>query len=732
MKTIAYLSFCFILLGCGESEKARDLREQSERIELQEKRVGDLEEKYDQGIETNAVLAELTQLAEGGNSKAQGVLSAKLRDRNDFEGAKFWATKAADQGDGRGMNVLGILYLDGQAGFQRSPAQAFEWFQKSSKAGCARGYFNLGVRYRDGDGCQKSLTRGFECFLKSAELGLAPGCFEVGLCYCLGRGTNRSSQEGVRWLKEAAKTKNGSREARVLLATMYATGNEVIARDIEQAAQLLKDESVEVLVKVPQVVLRKVGLAYCNGRDESLGRKFLTALSKSRRGGEDDLSWCGRLSIRLMDFNASDEKGRREVLQELKAWAEKATGLEKAELCFKIASIHSAITPFVDKKEAGVWFEKGAMSGRKDAIAELVEFRKGYIDDFPEFMKQELSCVSTNNDVNFCIGHGLAYGICFEKNDDMALPWLVAAARRGSVEAYIDLYEMWDRKGGRIVESDKIACSNNVEFCLRQAALLSGQDPGTYRINVTKMKEIADGRCREILPTVFGKVFDVKYLLPRVEEWNNGVRDVYDSAVIGFDSKDIPFDRLFESRQEEDLGDANSFKSLFGVEFGGVVPKGIKPSYMSDDGYPVYKFTPKKSFRKFSYYSFTATPSSRRIFEVHANCLEYKLEGRSGDAEQKLVMGLLEEKYGRKDIHYNWDLCRGQEEDVDAMDHGLLFFGPSLLGYPKKARRFIKVFLGESKLSGCAAVGITAVDFEIRKEAMEELKKKSCRDVDAL
>ena len=94
------------------------------------------------------------------------------------------------------------------------------------------------------------------------------------------------------------------------------------------------------------------------------------------------------------------------------------------------------------------------------------------------------------------------------------------------------------------------------------------------------------------------------------------------------------------------------------------------------------------------------------------------------------MMGLLEEKYGRKDIHYNWDLCRGQ--GVDAGDHGLLFFGPSRFGSPQRARRFIKVFLGESKLSGCAAVGITAVDFEIRKEAMEELKKKSCHDLDAL
>lgn len=186
----------------------------------------------------------------------------------------------------------------------------------------------------------------------------------------------------------------------------------------------------------------------------------------------------------------------------------------------------------------------------------------------------------------------------------------------------------------------------------------------------------------------------------------------------------------FESRQEGNLGDANNLKSLFGVEFGGIVPRGIKPSYMSDDGCPVYKFTPQKTFRKFSNYTFTATPTSRRIFEVHANSLEYNLVG-SVDAEQKLVMGLLEGKYGRKDIYDNWDMCRGQE-GVDVWDHGLLFFGPSRLGSPKRARRFIKVFLGESKWAGCKAVGITAVDFEIRKVAVEELKKKSCRDVDAL
>lgn len=728
MKVIAYCFFCFIVLGCGESEKARTLREQSERTKLQEKRVGYLEEKYDQGIETNAVLAELTQLAEAGNSKAQGVLSAKLCDRNDFEGAKFWATKAADQGDGRGMNTLGVLYSRGQGGCQRLPAKVFEWFKKASKAGCARGYFNLGVVYRDGEGCEKSLTRAFEHFLKSAELGYAPGCFEVGLCYCLGRGTNVSMQEGVRWLKEAVK--HGSREGRVPLAIIYATGNTEIAQDMEQAALLLKDESAEVLAKkIKQHTLYKIG-SYLNERgDEKQERRFWTALSISNPENPD-LRWYGRLSILTMDFN-SKKDARREVFAKLVGMALNTTNRQElSAVSGVVASIYSTAEHFVDKNAAAIWFERAALAGGRKAVENLIEFRKGYIDDFPEFMKQEPSCVSTNNDVNFCIGHGLAHGICFEKNGDMALPWLVAAARRGSVEAYLDLREMWDRKGGRIVESDKIACSNNVEFCLRQAALLSGQDPGTYRINVTKMKEIADGRCREILPTVFGKVFDVKYLLPRVEEWNNGVRDVYDSAVIGFDSKDIPFDRLFESRRDGDLGDANNCESLFGVEFGGVVPKGIKPSYMSDDGCPVYKFTPKKSFRKFSNYTFTATPTSRRIFEVHANSLEYNLEG-SVDAEQKLVMGLLEEKYGRKDIHYNWDLCRGIE-GVDASDHGLLFFGPSRFGSPKRARRFIEVFLGESKWAGCKAVGITAVDFEIRKVAMEELKKKSCHDVDAL
>jgi len=261
MRVIVNLLLCFAVLGCGDSKTERQARfaveakrRQREYIDL---KVKELEIRFDKG-ETNAVLRSLTEMAESGCARAQGVLAAKLHALRNFEKANYWAVKAADKGDGRGMNVLGVLHLHGQAGCQRSPAQAISWFQKSGESGCAHGYNNLGVMYRDGNGCQKSALHAFEWFKKSAELGFGPGCFETGRCYLMGDGVGYSPSEGVRWLKESVRQEVVG--GRVLLGLVYANGIEgIIAKDLKQAFDYLKGVPEESLAtSIPQHLLHEI------------------------------------------------------------------------------------------------------------------------------------------------------------------------------------------------------------------------------------------------------------------------------------------------------------------------------------------------------------------------------------------------------------------------------------------------------------------------------------------
>ena len=54
--------------------------------------------------------------------------------------------KAAEQGDGRAQNMLGVMYGSGD-GVPKDDAEALKWFRKAAEQGHATAQFNLGLRY---------------------------------------------------------------------------------------------------------------------------------------------------------------------------------------------------------------------------------------------------------------------------------------------------------------------------------------------------------------------------------------------------------------------------------------------------------------------------------------------------------------------------------------------------------------------------------------------------------
>jgi len=644
--------------GCGENANERDARlareakaraQREEAIRAQREKDDILEEvkKLDiesqDVIETNSVITRLRELAKKDVVQAQGVLASKLLILKDYENAKYWASKSADCGDGRGMNVLGLMCQHGWAGYEKSPEKAFDWFKKSADAGCSKGYLNLALAYKSGVGCQVSKAEVLKNLKNAVALNDPYACWYLGMCYIAE--TNLvacSEEEGVRWIEKAVDLGDKGR-AKLSLAMLYykkgcrsENGGETF---LAKAFTLLGELEEEFLAKQDYVMQKMLWEAiqhFGNKGDIPCERKIARVLSAMKSSSNPDYRWLGKYRLLLLDFNENKQL-RGNILSEMKNMAETSNVWQRAEITMQLGIIYSQITPFVDYNEAAKWLEKSAMTGTQRAVDKLVELRVKYIEDFPGFMKVDCNGFSKDKDLNFCIGHGLLVGAYFVKNEEAALPWLILAARHGSVAAYIDLIDYWEKKN-----------ASNCEFCLRQAALLNGQDPASYRLNLTAARTSADEKCKKMLEQVFGGARDEKLILPRIEEYDRGVCNADDSDVLPKkESKDVPFDELFENPRGT-LSDENSLKSLFGVEFGSVIKKNIKPLSTTKNGLAVYGFSPKKRFRDFNEYAVYASPMTRRVVHICAKapCDYSDISSQAKQMESTVV--LLEEKYKRK------------------------------------------------------------------------------------
>ena len=65
--------------------------------------------------------------------------------------------RAADQGDARAQNNLGVMYATGQ-GVLQDAGEAVKWFRRAADQGDARAQNNLGVMYANGQGVARDFV----------------------------------------------------------------------------------------------------------------------------------------------------------------------------------------------------------------------------------------------------------------------------------------------------------------------------------------------------------------------------------------------------------------------------------------------------------------------------------------------------------------------------------------------------------------------------------------------
>ncbi len=100
-------------------------------------------------------VAELQQLAEQGDAKAQVSLGLEYRRGRDvpqdYGLARTWFLKAAEQGSAEGQNNLGLMYDHGR-GVVKDFVQARKWYIQAAEHGHVNAQYNLALLYTNGQG----------------------------------------------------------------------------------------------------------------------------------------------------------------------------------------------------------------------------------------------------------------------------------------------------------------------------------------------------------------------------------------------------------------------------------------------------------------------------------------------------------------------------------------------------------------------------------------------------
>jgi TPR repeat protein len=135
----------------------------------------------------------------------------------------FWVVKrVAERGDPLAQYDLAVLYANGK-GVASNEVESLRWIKKAAENGEPKSQNVLGLYCTTGEhGVPKNEMEAVRLFRKSAEQGWAEGEFNFAACYLKGRGVEKDVGEAVKWLRTAAN--QGHANAQYHLAYVYLTG----------------------------------------------------------------------------------------------------------------------------------------------------------------------------------------------------------------------------------------------------------------------------------------------------------------------------------------------------------------------------------------------------------------------------------------------------------------------------------------------------------------------------
>jgi len=139
---------------------------------------------------------------------------------NPAEGFSLYK-QAAEEGNAKAMNALGILYSEG-IGTGANQTESYSWFKKATEAGYSRAWYNLALMQKNGKGTPQDYKKAYESYSKGAEIN-AYGCiYGKGVMHYKGLGCEQNYDKAFALFKTAVT--QGSIGSMYMLGLCYRNG----------------------------------------------------------------------------------------------------------------------------------------------------------------------------------------------------------------------------------------------------------------------------------------------------------------------------------------------------------------------------------------------------------------------------------------------------------------------------------------------------------------------------
>lgn len=279
--------------------------------------------------------------------------------RNDYVAALEYYRKAADFGNAKAMNNVGMLYYNG-TGVIQDYQEAMNWFKKAADLGRPAATYNIGALHEYGQGVSQNYQEALNWYQKAAELGSENAMYRIGELYYYGCGVTQNYQEAMNWYKKAADL--GYASAMYSIGSLYQEGYGITQNYQEAMNWYIKAANLGNVE-----AMKNIGSLYDNMEN------YQEALHWYKKAAE--LGSSGAMNN--IGFLYRRGQGVTQNYQEAKKWYEKAAALgNKAAMC-NIGYLYKngqGVTQ--NYQEALNWYTKAYEAGDKDALKQIEALKK--------------------------------------------------------------------------------------------------------------------------------------------------------------------------------------------------------------------------------------------------------------------------------------------------------------------------------------------------------------------
>lgn len=161
---------------------------------------------------------------------------------------------AADiDGDLEAWWDIGVKYQNGD-GVKKDLKTAIKWFEKAASRNYDNALVSLGDLYYKGEGVKQSYKKAFELYSRALRREIPSAQYRLGLCCYYGRGTKQDKKAAAEWFKKAVAQVDP--EAEYMLGVCYEKG-EGVKKDLKKAKACYKN-AAEANIKEAKEALKRL------------------------------------------------------------------------------------------------------------------------------------------------------------------------------------------------------------------------------------------------------------------------------------------------------------------------------------------------------------------------------------------------------------------------------------------------------------------------------------------